>query len=60
MTNDAHRDIALLILNRPGATTQDLLRAVCHAILAGHPGPLHVDAFNPPDSQLNNPVEEPK
>jgi hypothetical protein len=51
-TPDAHRDIALLTLNRPGATTEDLLRAICHAVLAGHRGPLHVDAFNP-DLQLN-------
>ena len=54
MTNDAHRDIALLILNRPGATEADLLRAVAHAVLAGHPS-LDYDAFNPPTIEENQP-----
>ena len=51
-TNESHRDIAELILARAGATEADLLRAIAHAVLAGHRGPLHVDAFNP-DLQLN-------
>ena len=55
MTNDAHRDIALLILNRSGATEADLLRAVCHAVLAGYRPPLSVDAFNPPTTEENQP-----
>ena len=46
MTN-AHRDIAEMILARAGATEADLLRAVCHAVLAGYRPPLHVDAYNP-------------
>ena len=47
MTAEAHRDIAELILSRPGATEADLLRAVAHAVLAGYRPPLHIDAFNP-------------
>ena len=47
MTTEAHRDIAELILNRPGATEADLLRAIAHAVLAGYRAPLRVDAYNP-------------
>ena len=54
MTNEAHRDIAELILSRPGASTDDLLRALVHAVLAGH-RPLHYDAFNPSTIEENQP-----
>ena len=47
MTAESHRDIAELILSRPGATEADLLRAVAHAVLAGYRPPLAYDAFAP-------------
>ena len=47
MNNQAHADIAELILARPNVTTDDLLRAVCHAVLAGYRPPLEMchDAY---------------
>lgn len=50
MTNtnsQTHYDLAALILNRTHASTDDLLRAVAHAVLAGYRPPLHIDAFAP-------------
>ena len=45
--NQTHYDLAALILNRTHASTDDLLRAVAHAVLAGYRPPLHIDAFAP-------------
>jgi hypothetical protein len=42
----SHYDVAELILSRPGTTTDDLLRALCHAVLAGY-RPLVYDAYSP-------------
>jgi len=50
MTADSHYDIAALILSRPGASTDDLIRALAHAVLATARPPMAWDAYNPPET----------